>query len=57
MLLTKLISMFKTKSKVSLKTKFLGLISHVKGIKSTEGSKDTDQPVHMRIFCFVYRKQ
>ena len=40
MLFANLISIFKTRSKVSLKTKLLGLIGHVKGINNTAGSKD-----------------
>ena len=39
---------------LSLKTKLLYLTGPVKGTNNTAGSKVADQPVDMRVFCFVY---
>ena len=48
---------FQTKSKIALKTKTAGFYGPVKGTNTTAGSKDTDQPVHVRVFLFRLSKQ
>ena len=48
---------FQTKSKITLKTKLLDFNGPVKGSNTTARGKDTDQPVHVRVFLFRLPKQ
>ena len=57
-LFIKLIGIFKQKARsITLKTKTAGFYGPVKGANTTAGSKDTYQPVHVRVFLFRLSKQ